>query len=137
MRAHGVPNYPDPGSDGQVPKGDAPAFGVSTSQFQVSQRACRQLLPDSDTASLTQCLMTSDCPPAVVRQALEEGRTFARCMREHGVPKWPDPTIDATGRPSFQVTKAGMSIDSTRSPQMLARIGDCQNQPGAVLLRQE
>jgi len=137
MRTHGVPNYPDPGSDGQVPKGDAPAFGVSTSQFQVAQRACRQLLPDSDSTSLIQCLGTGDCPQAVVQRALDEGRTFARCMRNHGVPNWPDPTIDATGRPSFQVTRAGISIDATRSAQMLAKIGECQSQPGAVLLRQE
>lgn len=137
MRTHGVPNYPDPGSDGQVPKGDAQAFGITTSQFEVSQRACQQLFPDSDTASLTQCLMTGDCPAAVVQQALEKGRRFAQCMRNHGVPNWPDPTIDSTGRPSFQVTRAGISLDSTRSPQMLAKIGDCQNQPGSVLLRQE
>jgi hypothetical protein len=137
MRTHGVPNYPDPGSDGQVPKGDAQAFGVSNSQFRAAQRGCQQLLPNSDTTSLTQCLGTGNCPHAVVQRALEEGRTFARCMRNHGVPNWPDPTIDSTGRPSFQVTTAGISIDSTRSPQMLAKIGDCQNQPGAVLLRQE
>ena len=59
------------------------------------------------------------------------------CMRNHGVPNWPDPTVDSTGRPSFQVTAAGISIASTRSPRMLSKLGHCQNQPGAVLLRQE
>jgi hypothetical protein len=137
MRTHGVPNYPDPDSNGNLPKGNAQAFGVSTSQYQAAERACRHLLPNSDSASLTQCLMTGDCPHAVVQQALEEGRTFAQCMRNHGVPNWPDSTIDSTGRPSFQVTAAGISIDSTRSPRMLSKIGNCQNQPGAVLLRQE
>jgi hypothetical protein len=58
-------------------------------------------------------------------------------MRAHGVPNWPDPTVDSTGRPSFQVTAAGISIDTTRSTQMLSKIGNCQDQPGAVLLRQE
>jgi hypothetical protein len=81
--------------------------------------------------------MTGDCPRSVVQPALEEGRKFAQCMRGHGVPHWPDPTIDSMGRPSFQVTKAGISIDATRSPQMLSKIGDCQREPGAVLLRQE
>jgi hypothetical protein len=125
MRGHGVPNYPDPGSNGNLPKGNAPDFGVSTSQFVAAERACRHLLPNSDSTSLTQCLMTGDCPQAVVQQALEEGRTFAQCLRNHGVPNWPDPTIDSTGRPSCQVTKAGISIDSTRSPRMLSKIGDC------------
>lgn len=140
MRSHGVPNYPDPSSNGGLPKGDAQAFGVSSSQFQAARTACRHLLPSSDTAfaaSLTQCLQIGDCPQAVVQQALTEGRNFAQCMRNHGVPNWPDPTIDSMGRPSFNVTVAGISIASTRSSQMLSTIGHCQNQPGAVLLRQE
>ena len=140
MRLHGVPEYPDPGSDGNLPKGTAQDFGVSNSQYQAAERACRHLLPNSDTrftASLTQCLMTGDCPHAVVQRALTEGLNFARCMRNHGVPNWPDPTVDSTGRPSFQVTAAGISIASTRSPRMLSKLGHCQNQPGAVLLRQE
>jgi hypothetical protein len=81
--------------------------------------------------------MTGDCPPAVQHQALTEGLKFAQCMRNQGVPNWPDPTVDSTGRPSFQVTEAGISIASTRSPQMLSKVGHCQDQPGAALLRQE
>jgi hypothetical protein len=140
MRSHGVPEYPDPGSNGNLPKGKAQDFGVSNSQYQAAERACRHLLPNSDTmfiASLNQCLMTGDCPHAVVQRALTEGLKFARCMRNHGVPNWPDPTIDSMGRPSFQTTAAGISIAATRSPQMLSKIGHCQSQPGAVLLRQE
>jgi hypothetical protein len=139
IRSHGVPNYPDP-SNGQLPKGTAQSFGVSSSQYQAAKSACQDLLPNSDTnftASLTQCLENGDCPQAVIQQALTEGRRFAQCMRNHGVPNWPDPTIDSTGRPSFQVTAAGISIAATRSTQMLSKIGYCQDQPGAVLLRQE
>jgi hypothetical protein len=140
MRSHGVPEYPDPDSNGNLPKDNAQDLGVSSSRYQTAERACRHLLPSSDTtfiASLTQCLMNSDCPPAVVQQALTEGRKFAQCMRNHGVPNWPDPTIDSMGRPSFQITAAGISIAATRSPQILSKIGYCQNEPGAVLLRQE
>ncbi len=137
MRSNGVRSYPDPNSNGNLPKGDAQAFGVGSSQYQAARQACRDLLPGGGSASLTQCLMTGDCPRSVVQPALEEGRRFARCMRSHGVSHWPDPTVDSSGRPSFQVTEAGISIDATRSPQMLSKIGDCQRQPGAVLLRQE
>lgn len=140
MRSHGVANYADPNSSGQLPKGGAQAFGVSTSRYQAAQQACRHRLPNSDTtfaASLDQCLMTGNCPPAVVQRALTEGRKFAQCMRNQGVPNWPDPTIDSMGRPSFQVTAAGISLSSTRSPQMLSKIGHCQSQTGAVLLREE
>jgi hypothetical protein len=137
MRSNGAPNYPDPNSNGNLPKGSAQTFGVSTSQYQAAEQACGHLLPSGDSASLTQCLMTGDCPRSVVQPALEEGRTFAQCMRSHGAPNWPDPAVDSLGRPSFQVTKAGISIDATRSPQMLSKIGECQREPGALLLRQE
>jgi hypothetical protein len=140
MRAHGVRDYPDPEPGGNLPKGNAQAFGVSDSQYQTAERACQYLLPGNDTAfaaSLTQCLETGDCPAAVVQRALSGGRTFAQCMRSDGVPNWPDPTIDSMGRPSFQVTAAGISIASTRSAQLLARIGHCETQAGALLLRQE
>jgi hypothetical protein len=140
IRSHGVPNYPDPESGGSLPKGNAQAFGVSDSQFQAAESACKDLLPSSDTdfnASLTQCLENGDCPPAVVQRALTEGRKFAQCMRAQGVSNWPDPTIDSMGRPSFQVTAAGISYDATRSAQMLSKVGHCESQPGAVLLRQE
>jgi hypothetical protein len=140
MRSHGVPEYPDPGSNGNLPKGNAQDFGVSDSQYQTAERACQYLLPNSDrsfAASLTQCLETGDCPPALVQRALTEGRKLAHCMRNDGAPNWPDPTIDSMGRPSFQVTAAGISIASTRSPQMLSKIGHCENEIGALLLRQE
>jgi hypothetical protein len=137
MRSNGLRSYPDPNSNGDLPKSNAETFRVTTSQYQAAQRACRHLLPGGGSASLTQCLMSGDCPQSVVRPALEEGRKFARCMHMHGVLNWPDPTVDSLGRPSFPVTEAGISIDGTRSPRMLSRIGDCQRQPGAVLLRQE
>jgi hypothetical protein len=137
MRSNGVRSYPDPNTNGDLPKGNAQTFRVSPSQYQAAQHACRHLLPVAGSASLTQCLMSGDCPQSVVQPALEEGRKFAQCMHRHGVPSWPDPTLDSLGRPSFPVTKAGISIDATRSPQMLSKIGDCQRQPGAVLLRQE
>jgi hypothetical protein len=105
MRSHGVPDYPDPEADGNLPKGNAQAFGVSDSHYRTAERACQYLLPSSNTtfaASLTQCLENGDCPPAVVQRALTEGKKFARCMRNRGVPNWPDPTVDSMGRPSFQ-----------------------------------
>ncbi|MGH8859757.1 MAG: hypothetical protein ACRDVG_00745, partial [Jatrophihabitantaceae bacterium] len=99
MRSKGVPNYPDPNSNGNLAKGNAQAFGVSTSQYRTAEQACEHLLPDGGSASLTQCLMTGSCPQSVVQPAMQEGRKFAQCMRSHRVPNWPDPTIDSTGRP--------------------------------------
>src|SRR5712664_1148747 len=92
VRSHGVPNYPDPGSDGALPKGDAQQFGVSSSQLQSAESDCRNLYPANDGA-IQQCETTGDCPQAVVQQALNIMREYAQCLRSHGVPHWPDPTL--------------------------------------------
>ena len=47
IRSHGVPNFPDPDSNGQVPKADPQLLGVSNSQLQAAQRACQHLYPIS------------------------------------------------------------------------------------------
>ena len=46
VRSHGVPNFPYPNSSGEFPKGSAQELGVSSSQFQAAQAACRHLYPD-------------------------------------------------------------------------------------------
>jgi hypothetical protein len=99
MRDHGVPNYPDPGSDGNLPKGDPQNFGVSASQLQAAQRACQDLYPAS---TLAQCQGTGTCSPAARQALLSRMRDFANCMRSHGISSWPDPTLDSLGRPGFR-----------------------------------
>jgi hypothetical protein len=134
MRSHGVPNYPDP-TDGQLPKGDARAFGVSSSVFSAARSACRHLLPSAgsfqDQAS--QCMLAGDCPPAVVQQMLTTDRKFARCMRSHGVPNWPDPTLGLQGNPVFDLTKVGITHSQTHSAPMSDTITECQRLEGATL----
>ena len=108
MRSHGVPNYPDPDSSGQLPKPDAHHLGVSGTQLQSTQQACQHLLPNTGRAlnadSVQQCMMADDCPRALVQQVLTEERSYARCMRSDGVPNWPDPVTDSQGRPVFAIS---------------------------------
>jgi hypothetical protein len=131
MRSHGVPNYPDP-SGGALPKGGAQQFGVSSSQLQAAQGACEHLLPNAESfqQQVQQCEMTGDCPPAVVQQALNVMRDYAECMRSHGVPNWPDPTIDSEGRPFFNVSAAGLSYQYTHSSQLESKDAECERQIG-------
>jgi hypothetical protein len=107
MRAHGVPNYPDPGSSGVLPKTSAQRLKVSSAQFNGAERGCQHLLPTTGGAltagSLQQCYLADVCPQALVQHAVTAGRGFSRCMRAHGVPNWPDPTIDSQGRPLFNI----------------------------------
>jgi hypothetical protein len=107
MRARGVPNYPDPGSNGVLPKTSAQLLRVSSAQFNGAERGCQHLLPTTGAAltasSLQQCYLAGVCPQALVQHAVTAGRSFSRCMRAHGVPNWPDPTIDSQGRPLFNI----------------------------------
>jgi hypothetical protein len=133
IRSHGLPSFPDPPGSGQVPKGDAQQFGVSSSQFQAAERACQHLYPGNGGSfqqSIQQCELTGDCPQAAVQQALTEMRNYARCIRSHGVPNWPDPTTDSQGRPYFDVSRAGISHAYTHSPLFESKDRICERQVG-------
>jgi hypothetical protein len=132
IRSHGVPNYPDPSSGGRLPKGNAEQFGVSNSRLQTARRACQHMYPSNGGSfqQLMLCENTGDCPQAVVQHALTEMRSFAQCMRSHGVPNWPDPTIDSQGRPFFNVSGAGLSHAYTHSPLIESKDRECGRQVG-------
>jgi hypothetical protein len=112
MRSHGVPRYPDPPP--QAPPGfpavvkSAHAVGVSPSKLEAAERACYHTLPIDATKlthlSLAQCEYIGDCPRALVQQAMTQLENYARCMRSHGLPRWPDPVIGANGAPYFAIS---------------------------------
>jgi hypothetical protein len=119
-----MPNFPDP-TGGVPPKVTAQELGVSSSQLQAAQRACQRLLPATGgsltASSLQQCYLAGVCPRALVRQAVNAGLQFARCMRSHGVPNWPDPTIDSQGRPVFNI-----NVPRPPPPQVSTAINECE-----------
>lgn len=115
MRSHGVPKFPDPASNGVLPKLSLQLLGVSGAQFQAAHRTCQHLLPIS-SASIQQCEAAGVCSQAVTERMLSDGLRFARCMRSHGLPKWPDPTTDSQGRVAFaiSISKDGFDPHSSR-----------------------
>jgi hypothetical protein len=127
MRSHGVPGFPDPASEGTLPKTSAQALGVSSSRFQAAQSACQPELPavTSSQQQARQCLQAGACPQALVQQMLTADRAFARCMRSHGVPNWPDPTTDSEGRPVFNLVPAGLTHHQTHSPPVSNKLAEC------------
>jgi hypothetical protein len=133
MRSHGVPNYPDPDSSGQLPKGDAQQFGVSTSQYQAAQQACQHLLPTGGSLQQQehQCMQNGDCPPALVQQMMTGDMKLARCMRTHGVPNFPDPTNGGSSGPVFNITNAGISDAASHTSQFEAKLTECGRLAGA------
>ncbi|HEY3734613.1 MAG TPA: hypothetical protein VGL63_11925 [Streptosporangiaceae bacterium] len=80
LRSHGVPNCPDPGSGGAIPKGSPPQLGVINSQFQTAQSACHYLLPNTGGSFQQQdqqCVSVGDCPPALVQRMLRTSQLRA------------------------------------------------------------
>lgn len=129
MRSHGVPNFPDPDSTGQLPKGDAQSFGVGATQLQAAQTACQALYPNDGSLlqQTQQCMSTGNCPQALVQQLLTAERNYAQCMRSLGVPDWPDPSVDSEGRPVFALsTVPGRDRAYWRSPQIASKDDECQ-----------
>jgi hypothetical protein len=82
MRANGLPNWPDPNSSGVFDKTKVTTqqLKVSSSQLQTAQTACQSLLP----------------PATATQQRLNAGQAlqFSQCVRNHGVPSFPDPGGD-------------------------------------------
>jgi hypothetical protein len=105
MHSHGVPNFPDPNSSGQIPKRQIIALDPSSPQFQAAQRACAKLWPyGSPGQNSTQGQANTAAMLA-----------FAHCIRSHGFPNFPDPTS------SGQVTH-----------EMLANAGINLHQPAVL-----
>jgi hypothetical protein len=116
MRSNGVTKYPDP-ANGRLAKASLQQLGVSSARFQSAQAACRHLLPNGGLpASQT------------ARQRIRaQGLEFARCVRSHGVPSFPDPASDGRipdpasvgidqGSPKFEA--ANQACGEYRPPYM-------------------
>jgi hypothetical protein len=137
VRSHGVSRFPDPAGDGELPKVSLPQLGIGGFQFQAAQTACQGLRPAG--GSLTQeadCLMLGDCPAAEAERIRAAELSYARCMRTHGVPNWPDPTLDSQGMPVFDVTRAGIGRKFIHSSLFRTPNGECQRLTGAPVPRQ-
>ncbi len=85
MRANGVTNFPDLGSNGMLIQGNAHTIsvnGVSVSApaFLAARAQCQKYLPSAH-ASTAQTAQH------------QGGLNFAKCMRSHGVPNFPDPKV--------------------------------------------
>jgi hypothetical protein len=112
MRAHGVPDFPDPGSNGQ--------FNVdphsASSQETAANQVCHHLLNAGRQGTTAQ-----------QQHMLGQVVKYAQCMRAHGVPNFPDPqaTSGGIGQPAGIVV-GGPGIDNN-SPQFQSANHACQH----------
>jgi hypothetical protein len=97
MREHGLPWFPDPdpGSGGlkmKIPKGQ------DNAKVDAAMEACKKLVPNGGE------------PPKLDAAAIEQSRRMAKCMRENGVPNFPDP--DANGQIRVDGNKLGIDPEN-------------------------
>ena len=118
VRSHGVPDFPDPQAGASNAKSpSAQQLRVSSSQLSAAEHACQRLLP----------VGTDDqFPSAEVPLLLRGMLPFARCMRSHGVPNFPDPAVDSEGRPIFPLSTHGISLNYSHSQRFNTVLGKCQ-----------
>ena len=119
VRSHGVANFPDPqagASNAKFPS--AQQLRVSSSQLSTAETACQRLLPVG---------VDDQFPQSEVPLLLRGMLPFARCMRSHGIPNFPDPAVDSEGRPIFPLSTHGISLNYSHSQQFNTAIGKCQN----------
>jgi hypothetical protein len=79
MRSHGVPNFPDPNSSGQllIQGGPGSSLDPGSAAFKNAQNDCKSKQPQPT--------------PAQQAQAEQYALRVARCMRAHGIKDYPDP----------------------------------------------
>ncbi len=105
IRSHGVPSFPDPASPRDL-KESINLTIVHSPAFQSAATTCRHLLPGAGPQSQS----AARSPRQIASEV-----AFARCMRGHGFPTFPDPT-------------SGGEL----SHEMLARAGIDIHQPAVV-----
>jgi hypothetical protein len=118
MRANGVSNFPDPSGGGiQI----TPAISSSPA-FHTAQQKCSKYLPNAGQ------------PPVTSPADRQKAVAFAECMRAHGEPDFPDPTLSApSGTPGPNqaiISLRGMTFElgpgiNPASPAFQQAASDC------------
>lgn len=115
MRSNGMPSFPDPQryAGGNV-KLTIHQLQSSSPRFQAALSACDHLLPTRGGGDSQETAQQQ-------RTRLADERSFAICMRSHGVSRFPDPT--AQGQLSVEMVRA-QGID-VHSPAVLRVVTAC------------
>jgi hypothetical protein len=125
MRSHGVPDFPDPATS---QSGDN-SFGVDGYNFNLPANLNTQAPAYESAERHCQGLIGFGGGglahnPAVVARARQAALAHAQCMRQHGVPNFPDPTVSSIGGAIVQ-SSGGIGINP-RSPAFQQAQKICQ-----------
>jgi hypothetical protein len=102
MRSHGALGFPDPTSQGTITVTQAL---LNNPQIRSAAPSCRNLLPRGAV----------QLPPALQRKLETQALRYSACMRTHGVPNFPDPTIH-NGAVGFRIAARSGAPGPQSSP---------------------
>ncbi|HEY3715493.1 MAG TPA: hypothetical protein VGL39_13285 [Jatrophihabitantaceae bacterium] len=79
MRSHGITDFPDPNSDGQIQLEAHPGSDLdpNSARFKAALQACKSLEPTA--------------PPQEQAKQHAAALKYSQCMRDHGIKDFPDP----------------------------------------------
>jgi hypothetical protein len=111
MRENGVPNFPDPevGEHGEFRLSLPGGEGFDKEKVDAAQEKCKKLMPNGGE------------PPKADPEQIDRMREYAKCMRENGVPKFPDPNAEG----GFQID--GNEVGDPQSPAFKAAEEKCRS----------
>jgi hypothetical protein len=111
MRSNGMPNFPDPQ---HFVGGNVKLTIHQLAPTQAAINACNHLLPTNGGSGSQETAQQ-------VRTRVADGLSFAKCVRSHGVARFPDPTPQ--GQLTVEMVQA-QGID-VHSPTVLQAIQTC------------
>lgn len=120
MRSHGVGNFPDPDASGKLTidaVANGSAVNTQSPAFTQALSACKTLQPAGFTGS----------PRSSAQQAA--ARTFARCVRAHGVADFPDPV---NGQPLVDTNRIPSTNSSAGMSRLHVAMQACQSAAAAA-----
>lgn len=116
MRKHGITNFPDPKSNGDIVITSQDNVNQNSPQYAAASTTCMKALPNGGQAA-----------PSQVQQELSQGIRHSQCMRAHGISNYPDPT-ESDGQISISMNSGnGPGQIDTKSPQYQAAQKACQS----------
>jgi hypothetical protein len=109
MRDNGIPDFPDPDANGQIPRDSFDRESMDTGAWQKAFQACRSVAPNGGER------------PELDAAQQEQLRVWAQCMRDNGV-DIPDPDANGGGFMS-----GGDSQIDPNDPKFRAAMEECQD----------
>jgi hypothetical protein len=125
MRSHGISDFPDPttspggGVGIQVNGGPGSDLNKHNPRFKAANQACRSLEPGGTSGT-----------PQQSSQKLAAEVKWARCMRSHGLPSFPDPNSQgAFDRTKFDESAPAFQSASTACQSLMSAVGPIHVHP--------